>query len=598
MPVRPAPAVRRSSIAASLLLAAAAPPLAPAADVVFAGPGGGDDHAALQAALDRAEPGDRVLLPAGDYRLGGAVRARNGVSLVGAGRDATRLQFTGSTTAGGVIEIFGDANNVTLRGFTLDGRGDNGTARQGIRAVDTAGHTFADLRIQNVDRVAGDGAAGDEASVGVRLIRTAGVTVENTEFRDLGLNALRGGAVRASASSANVFRGNVVDRVGRTGFHLADSPDNAIQNNVIRGTGRFEPGPNAGRFAGDGLSIELFGASDRSVVEDNTVDRWISVGGASQNAVRRNTVGSPDGSIDRDGPGLELAGGVDNVFVDNVVNGTTAQTGLFVVTPLGGVLEDSVRNSERAFFGRNTVTGSGDRAVQIDNGQDGNFVRQIYFYDNTFADSEGAADPTAAGVRILARDRGTEAGVRDLTFEDNRITGNDGPGFLIQTAPDALDGVAIVTGNTGDAVNGGGGIDNLDFARNTISNNGGRNDGLASSGYDANNPPLVDIFPANRTVELGRGIRFAADFDDDFGSGDPTAALWDFGEGLPVTGLEPSVTFQTLGERLVTVILFDDTGRGGRAETLINVVPEPGTLLLLAPAAGLALARRRRTPTA
>ena len=48
---------------------------------------------------------------------------------------------------------------------------------------------------------------------------------------------------------------------------------------------------------GEGLGIEIWGGCPRSLIEDNVIDHWLSVDGGTQSAVRRNVIGSDDGTL-------------------------------------------------------------------------------------------------------------------------------------------------------------------------------------------------------------------------------------------------------------------------------------------------------------
>ncbi|WP_327051152.1 glycosyl hydrolase family 28-related protein [Halomicrococcus gelatinilyticus] len=98
-----------------------------ATDYGAAGDGTGDDRAAIQAAVDDAHGagGDRVCLPAGEYRVEGPITHRSGVHLVGDGMGATTIRGEGAGFA--VLEGFGDPDDpltdLSVAEMTVDASG-------------------------------------------------------------------------------------------------------------------------------------------------------------------------------------------------------------------------------------------------------------------------------------------------------------------------------------------------------------------------------------------------------------------------------------------------------------------------------------------
>lgn len=92
-----------------------------------AGNGTDDDRGAIQAAVDAAAEagGDRVLLPAGEYRIEGPITHRSGVHLVGDGTGATTIRADGEGFA--ALEGFGEPGNpltdLSVEGLTIDASG-------------------------------------------------------------------------------------------------------------------------------------------------------------------------------------------------------------------------------------------------------------------------------------------------------------------------------------------------------------------------------------------------------------------------------------------------------------------------------------------
>lgn len=542
-----------------------------------------DDRDAIQDAINAASPGDQIILPAGTFHTRFALLPQGGTSIIGAGRDSTTLEYIGAAAqspSASLIRLEGSSrNNVEVAGLTLDGFGalsGGGDARalQGIYASGTTGHVLRDLRIRDIINVEESFSNSSGIATGIRYVN--GVTntrIENNEIINIGIDDIRATAIRGNNSGGHIVAGNTIDTIGRTGIHFASSPDLVIQRNTINNTGLYS-GPELERFAGDGLGIEVFGGSDRSIVEDNTMDRWLSIANTSFTAVRRNTIVSPLNLNERETAGLELAGGTDNIFTDNVVGKRHGQSLLMVAGEETDV--------ERVFVGRNTFNEGDGRAAQLHDGS--GRIRQVYFFNNDFTDSQGLDTPSFinAGIRLLSNGSGesrplNERGIQDVVFESNRITGNSGHGFRAfdQLGNDSLDELTFlgntVTGNAGDAFNGDRTFNNVEFdAFNLVENNDGSEAVPSSNGFSGNLSPTASIL-APTVVRIGDTIDFDFGYQDDSGPS-PGDLLWDFDKGLPVLEPTPSVVFDRLGLHTVTLITWDTTGRASRNRILLSVI--------------------------
>lgn len=110
------------------------------------GTGVTDDTAAIQAALTQASGGGRVYFPPGDYAVDTAslyamanhafTISGDGVTLEGAGPDATTIRLTGTTT--GCSILYAQAvNHLTIRGIRFVGVGDAVATNQVLRYGNT-----------------------------------------------------------------------------------------------------------------------------------------------------------------------------------------------------------------------------------------------------------------------------------------------------------------------------------------------------------------------------------------------------------------------------------------------------------------------------
>lgn len=535
-----------------------------------------DDLAAIQSAISAASPGDRVIIPTGTFTIQSAIDPTAGISIIGAGRDSSTIEYRGTTNADGMIRLEGVGNNnIELSGFTLDGL--NSTyAQQGILASDTSGHQIHGVRVQNLV-----GSSFGPAGIYFSFDADNSV-IKNNEFLNIGVADAYGSGIRLDhGSEGNSIIGNTIQNTGRGGIFLANgSTDSVIKGNTVTGSG----------LTTAGLGIEVWGGSHRAVIEDNTVDHWLSVDRSNHVAVRNNTVMATDGSVAF--IGIEVAGGSDVIIKGNTV-GAGNQIGL-------SMSNDTAK--ERIYIANNTFSDSETWGAQLQD--DGGEIRQVYLYSNTFerADSDppNSYEPAGVGFRFNATDVG--AGIRQIVLDSNHFVNNDDAG--IQTNRETggtLDQISFI-GNTisdngSDAFIDLIAFDNLEWdAFNVVSNNAADNQPTANAntpGFQANGKPAVDIV-APATVDVGQAVSFAFLYADD-GDTLPAQVLWDFSEGLPITDLAPNHTFTEVGTYEVALLAWDAEGRAAHDVLSIQVVPSPSSgasLLLLLTAS---LRRRKRS---
>lgn len=526
---------------------------------------------ALQRALDRARPGDTVRLAAGTYRLDRAIDLRPGVTLAGAGADTVLASAHGDNALlqlvnGGAATIRGGA----VRDLTLDGAG--GQNAYGVLAFgDSAPIDGLELRGLTIRHIADPRPDADPHQFGVFLTRNVtGATLAESTITDINPASMWAAGVRIAegSSDATVTR-NVIDRTGRGGILANGGSERLIiRGNVVTRSGlaaaadraaaaggRPDESENAAR-----LGIELFGGSHDSVVDDNRVDRWISIDRGDRVAIRNNVV-QPTGKDDA-GPGfagIELVDARHAVVSGNRVDGdnpdrpgTQRDVSIGLSVSGGGV-------TERVLIDGNTFTHANTFALQLQGEAGG--AHQFYFRDNAFADAAPTDDAYIAdqghGLRLIDN-------VSDVVFDRTTSTGHAG------------DAVQYLDGDHG-------GVSGVTFA------------GSEGAAGVLNTPGPVAPPAAFRAGEDFVGLFV----DADGRTLDPTEVLWDLGFGAPrVTPTEVLSGLYTAGlphGHPISAVAFDlsDPDAPRMAFLRARAAPTPsaaaGGLLL-----GCGLLKRRR----
>jgi parallel beta-helix repeat protein len=255
--------MKRFAFAAALLATAA--PLAAEIHRVEPGEGAGQR---LQEALILAQPGDVIELGAGRFVLtDGLSLDVDGVTLRGAGMDATILDFTGQQGAGEGLLVTSD--NVTLRHFALENPKGDGVKSKG-----------ADMIIYDGIRVEWTG--GPKASngaYGIYPVESTGVLVQRSKV----VGASDAGIYVGQSRDITV-RGNLVE-YNVAGIEIENSRGALVEHNIAsHNTG--------GLLVFDLPGLPVMGGGNvilrRNVVKDNDVPNFAPPGNIVA-SVRRGT---------------------------------------------------------------------------------------------------------------------------------------------------------------------------------------------------------------------------------------------------------------------------------------------------------------------
>ncbi len=262
-------------------LALATPGLAKTIDVA---PGDGAQER-LQEALILAEPGDEVVLGAGRFALtDGLSLDVAGVTVRGAGMDATVLDFTAQKDAGEGLLVTSDG--VTLRDFAVENARGDGIKSKGaddivykkIRVTWTGGPkptngAYAIYPVESTGVLVTDSEVSGASDAGIYVGQSSKITVRNSVATD------NVAGIEIENSRDAIVEGNFVSR--NTGgiliFDLPDLPvmgggNVIIKNNLVVGntTPNFAPAGNivAGVRRGTGIMVM---ANEKVWIEDNIV---------------------------------------------------------------------------------------------------------------------------------------------------------------------------------------------------------------------------------------------------------------------------------------------------------------------------------------
>ena len=501
------------------------------------------DSDAIHLRLTLAKPGDTITLEPGTHTITEAVRLKSGIRLIGAGQEKTTIRFDGKKP-GVLIQISG-CEDAEVAHLTLDGE-NNPLVVQGISGSNSRRVKLHHVTVRNLVKTKTWGPHGILFS-GRNPTRENGVTdseVSDCVIENIARDAKFGGGIRVAwGSSRNRILRNVIRNTGRGGIFANDGAnDLVIRENRVTGSG------------GEGLGVEVWGHSDRAVIEDNRIDHWLSVGGCDFCAVRRNVV------ADEGGPtkpyGLEIIGSY-NIVTDNVV-GPVQGIGISV---------SSKMPKNYHFYARNTIRSCYHWGAQLQGEAGG--IAYHYFYRCKFLDTL-VGHPSV----IYKNDEGngfrTNGNVQHLVFEECEFSDNGKLG--LQLGGRGVDSLSFVRcrirNNKRAAVSGPHDYSQLEWIDCSVEGNG-RN--TLPPAKPLPTPPPTASFEAPTKARVGEAVAFAS--TSRATQGKIAAVMWDFGDGIP--RVEPSVThiYNKPGDHRVTLLAWDEQGRGARAEKLIRIAP-------------------------
>ncbi|RED63239.1 NPCBM/NEW2 domain-containing protein [Cohnella lupini] len=528
---------------ASPLAGAAAGPSITAANISVADYGANgtdalDDRAAIQAAIDAASAGDKVLIPNGTYYLGGTVKGKTGVTIQGASRDNTIVKYSDNPET--YMFYFHDVTNATIKNMTLDGN--NSLLAMSAVVSEGGGHnSMSGLKVKDFAAVEGFGPHA------LYVIGSENVKISDNNISNIGIGSIWGAGVRAGWDSKNVtVERNVISNTGRGGILVNDGSSGAIvRSNKITGTGLKE----------HGLSIELHTNTDNSIIEDNEVDFWISAVRSKNIAVRRNVVHPTDGRVGS--IGLEIM--ADNaVTTDNVVDGGQ-QVGIQQSPGTGHQL-----------WGYNVVKNMVMWGMQLQGAGSGEIEQFQYFYKNSFTNTQ-LGNPKAAYPGYEGNAVRIHGDSQNLSFDSNLIV-NNGRKAIEITGATGVDRLSftnnIIYGNkdvTMDPYPTA--AQHLEWSGNLVYRNG-NNAQPVSRGFS--NPKPKAGFTNPLLVRVGEPVTFVSTSTD---NGTIVNYLWDFGAGLPSASSKPTYVYDKAGIYRVTLVVWDNEGRSDLKEKIILVSP-------------------------
>ena len=576
------------------------------------GDGMTDDTSAIQTAINAATSGECVYFPNGTYLISSAIQLgktapASGFTIYGQSQTGAIIKYSCPSCSTGYQMIqLGNVgfsytpSNITILYLTLEGNNDP-TAVSGIYAYGGSNHTLQHLTIQDFP-----GGSTNPSPMGIHFngpttctdnTCTTGTsnshisanTITNIGTATTGRSTSTTGIRCSWGSSKNSIQNNTISNVGRDGIagdHY--STDLTIKYNTISGTGRCSSDCAA-------LAVEIIIGSDRTVVDKNTVDHWISIGQSSRVAVRNNTVVNGTTAVVGD-IGLEFAAGnlaalTDGVFTANTVGPAVGSIPMCSGIPCGQqTVGISISNTvgstfppKYSFWANNVIQNMTGNSTSIANGvsmnagSSGAPIQYHYFYNNTVVDTpkpgNGFRLQGSEGINYIALDTNT---IQDNGVGSSCGFGGNGINFVTGTSADHFSFLGNTIGGTSGQGNGGYGIfgtypTNVEWSTtNTVSgncNNTTPTNNWMGIGSEATFTPSETIANPGDTITFTFNPASGVTFQH---------VIWDFDDGIPIVPGSPYTQNQTHkyvnnGTCHVSLIAWDTNGVATRYEQTIVV---------------------------
>ena len=270
-------------------------------------------------------------------------------------------------------------------------------------------------------------------------------------------------------------------------------------------------------------------------------------------AVRRNVIAADDGTT--------KFLGIEIIARDCVVTDNLVKRGSLI-----GLSVSNIPVKNNVYRGYNTVRDCLQWGSQLQGDSGG--IAQHYFYrcafENTLRGHAKAMYPQDSGHGFR-----TNGSCRGIVFEDCLFRSNGGYGVQLGgRGVDALDFRRSTIARNGlEAVSGPGQYTALEFRGCNVEGN--RGDRLPAAKPFSAPPPVAD-FLAPPSIRAGQPVVFQCRSRP---ADRIVQRLWDLGDGIPEVTAQPQHVFAQPGKYRVTLVVWDESGRGGRAEKTIDVGP-------------------------
>jgi hypothetical protein len=497
-----------------------------------------DDTAAIQSAIDAAAAGDTVYIPDGIYHVSSTLTAKSDIKIEGQSQSGAILKFTGTSAVNYLLGLNG-TSRVELTKFTIDGN-NNDYLHNGIWAEPASNLLIHFITVKDLSWH-DPNAFGPH---GILCSAASDSEISDCYFVNMGVYSGGGSAMRIGWGSTGfrILR-NFIANTGEGGIRCNNnSSDFIIRNNVVMGSGLTK----------EGLSIECYADCQRFIVEDNLVDTFLSIARCDYTAVRRNVISDKTGRHMTNG--LEAASS-NNIYTDNIIDdGHTV-----------GLSASWKENYQ--YFGYNTFKSENMWGAQLQGGNTDNLTRTQYFYKCDFTDmTKGEANPPypgydGYGFRI-------NGNTEYIDFENCNFSNNARYGLQFGGAN--VNYISLVNcsiqNNAEAAFAPWSGYTGFEIVNTTITGNGDNSTPEPSS---FNNERPVAVIDSVEAGVPGEPISFnSGSYDSD---GSIAHVLWDFGDGVPTDETNTSHTYAVDGTYRVTLVVWDNLGRGARVEKTIVI---------------------------